>query len=987
MFSHLHVHTEYSALDGLSKIEDLIIRAKELGQNALAITDHGSTSGLFEAHQLSQKHDFKIIYGSEFYFENVGDSKRAGHLILLAKNNQGLENLYKLQSLAYTTNFYYKPRINLDMLRSMHEGLICLSACMANQIAQYIIADEEIMAMSHMYQLKEIFGDDFYLELQSSTLEEQIKINKVYADWYKRGLAKIVTTNDVHYTLKDDAYTHEVLLAIQQAKKMNDPKRWKFSSNDFWLKSEEEIVAELKYIDADIIADSFSYIQEIIDKCDVTFESGNFLPHYNDIQNPEDEDKLLEELVMEKYMTRIKERGEDNKEFFSDLCEELNVIKETGYSGYFLIVQEYANWARDNNILVGDGRGSGAGSKVAYTLGITEINPQKHSLLFERFLAIGREPDFDIDFSDINAVFGHLQDVYGPQNVARVGAFNRMTAKSAIRKVMGAFNQSMSEMSRVVGYLPQRLSFTLEEAMNESEELRDFFDSHKDWYKLVARLEGVMSHMSTHAGGVIICEDLMSKLPVLLDKDDNNKLVIGLDKKALESLGHYKFDILGLNSLTLLSQTLSNIDDKIDWFNVDYEDQNVYNMLCTGDVLGVFQLADQRDKVMQQQPRCFEDLIAINALIRPGVGDWNEYLYRRASADDYRTDRTPYLNSTHGVIVYQEQYLLLANTYAGWSIAYSDKAIRKNKDIINDIQLHQSFINDAIALGYDVNEIEIVWNQICEVVSSGYGFNRSHSTSYARLSFQTAYLKCYYPKEFYASLLTLDGDDTNKILNIKSQLDRLNIKLLHPDVNESGIEFKPTDEGILYRLTSINGVGGSTLYEINRLRPIDSLSDFMTRRIPKFVKITTLVNLIKSGCFDFEGKTRTELLQSITNNVELNTKKDYDYEKEALGFYLSDTPYEKFDTKDFKEYPDQTNVLTIVEVISVNVRFDKNGNEMAFVTGMNKHGSINMILFTKLWNTKGIKELMSVGGLVMVRGKKDKNSLLVNTVEEIIDIE
>lgn len=992
MFAHLHVHTEYSPLDGLSKIENLMIRAKELNQPAIAITDHGHSSGLFEAFELGKELGIKPILGSEFYFENKIDNKKNGHLILLAKNNTGLSNLFKLQSLAYMKNFYYKPRINMNMLKEHNEGLICLSACMANLMGRYIIEDENVLAMQHFYELKEIFNEDFYLEIQAISLEEQVKINKKYEEWFKEGMSNVVITNDVHYVLKEDYYVHEVLLAIQQRKKMSDPKRWKFPINDFWLKSEEEMINDLNYLESNTISNGLASIKNIIDSCNVTINSNDYLPKFNNkiIKNPskEEEDDMLEELVMEKYMTRIKERGENNKEFFSDLCKELDVIKKTGYSGYFLIVQEYANWARENNILVGDGRGSGAGSKVAYTLGITEINPQKYGLLFERFLSVGREPDFDIDFSDIDAVFKHLQELYGASNVARVGAFSRMTAKSAIRKVLGVFSYSQAEISKIVGMLPNRPSFTFDEALNENVELYNFFDNNKDLKNIIYKLEGIMSHMSTHAGGVIICNELENCLPIIKDKDDNTKMVIGLDKKSLEKLGHYKFDILGLNSLTLVDKTLSLIDEDINWFDVDFEDQNVYDMLCSGDVLGVFQLADQEEKVKEQQPRCFEDLIAINALIRPGVGDWNEYLSKRRSDKDSKTnDLLPYMQSTHGIIVYQEQYLLLANTYAGWDIAFSDKHIRKNKDINNDTELKTKFITDSFANGYKLDEAEQIWHDICKVVSSGYGFNRSHSTSYARLSFQTAYLKCYYPVRFYSALLTMDGDDTDKILRIKTQLDNLNIKLLPPDINKSKEEFIPTEDGILYRLNSIKGVGGSALYETNRLRPISSLDDFLKRRTPKFVKIDTIKNLIKSGCFDFEGKSRYELLQQLSDtlskNEEIKKKKDCEYDKEALGFYLTTTPYDKYDTPNLKEVAENANIATIGEISEVVERFDKKGNAMAFIKMVNKDGSFKVIAFSNVWSKEEYRKLLEVNSLVLIRGKMSKGSILLNQVEEI----
>jgi len=389
---HIHCHTEYSALDGMSKIEELILKAKGMGQSFLAITDHGCSSGLYDAYKLGQKHDFDILLGEEFYFENKGTARQIGHLILIAKNETGLENLYTLQHLAYE-NFYYRPRLNMDMLRQYSEGLVCTTACLANQVNQYIMAGEKHLATGHLKELQSIFGEDLYVELQSSTMPEVIQVNKELIDLCKNYNFKPIITNDVHYVEKDDYNVHEVVLAIQQKKKMDDAKRWKFPYNDYWLKSQEEMEEYVRYLANEDLHVCYGNINEIYEKCKgVNIASGHYLPTYQ-MMSKEEEDNMLESLTLEKYLSRIKDRGESNNEFYEDLQKELSVIKDTGYSGYFLIVQEYINWAKENGILVGDGRGSGAGSKVAYTIGITEVNPQKHDLLFERFLSPGRSPD------------------------------------------------------------------------------------------------------------------------------------------------------------------------------------------------------------------------------------------------------------------------------------------------------------------------------------------------------------------------------------------------------------------------------------------------------------------------------------------------------------------------------------------------------------------------------------------------------------------
>lgn len=979
---HIHTHTEYSPLDGLAKIEELVVRAKELGQSFIAITDHGSSTGLYEAAKIRDEYDFDILFGEEFYFENACSELKTGHLILIAKNKEGLRNIFRLQRLAYD-NVYYKPRINIEMLQAHSEGLICTTACIANQVGQFILRDEPHLALNHIIELQKIFGDDLYVELQSSTLENVIKVNKKLEEFCKDYNFKPIITTDIHYVRKEDYETHEVLLAIQQTKKINDPKRWSFETNDYWLKSEEEMLEYVPYLSEDTIAKCMENINEIHEKCEkVEFEAGNYLPELP-IESGLSADDELQVMTMECYRTRIANRNEQNKEFLSDLQKELEVIEETGYSGYFLIVQEYINWAKQNGIQVGDGRGSGAGSKVAYTIGITEINPQKYDLLFERFLAPGRVPDFDVDFSDIDAVFRHLQDVHGKDNVARVGAITRFTAKSAIRKVMSTYGFSQSEIAKVVALLPKRLNFTLEEALTESKELTKWFEKHENILNIVRNFEGKMEHFGTHAGGVVIYPNLTELLPVMNTSEDREKLIVALDKHAIEELGFYKFDILGLKSLILM-KNITEYTGEIDWTSVDFEDENVYKMLQQGDVLGVFQLSDQRDKVIEQKPETFEDLIAINALIRPGVGDWSEYIGRRNKrtecAENDRDDeyiRTPYLKSTSGIIVYQEQYLLLANTYAGWDIAYSDKHIRKNKNIATDVELKEKFYYDGQAKGYSIEELSSVWESICDVVSGGYGFNRSHSASYAKLSFQTAYMKYYYPKEFYAAYLTQNMDDETKMIEVINILKSLDIKMLPPDINNSTDVFIPLEEGIMFPLTVIKGVGGSAWYEINRLKPIKDFDDFLERRVKKFVKKTVIEALVKAGAFDYTGKERTELLKAF--NPDAQAAENYIYEKEALGFYLSESPFDKFKLTPYSDFKDGDYVKTIVEITSVDTRYDKNGNEMAFAVGTNKTDVIRMVIFSSVWK----KNSFEIGELLLVRGRKDKNSLLLNSIERL----
>lgn len=927
---------------------------------------------MFEAYELGIKHEFPVVLGSEFYFEGLKDERKLGHLILLAKNNKGFENLFRIQKEAYD-NMYYKPRVNMDMLNKYNEGLICTTACVANQISRCILNNDIVNALAHLIDLKQIFGDDLYIEVQSREHKDQKKVNEQLLKWSKEYKIKPIITTDIHYVNEEDSVVHEVLLAIQQQKKMSDKNRWHFEDNEYWLKTEEEMKRSVPYISNEDFNECFKNTCEIVDKCHVTIERKDHLPKF--LPTKEEEDEALHDLTMQKYLTRIKDRGECNDEFYQDLHKELDVIKETGYSGYFMIVQEYINWAKQNGILVGDGRGSGCGSKVVYDIGITEVNPQKYDLLFERFLSIGREPDIDSDFSDINAVFEHLQDRYGKDNVARVGAFNRFTCKSATRKVMSIYGFPQQEITKIVKMMPDRLHFTLEEAMNENKDFKKFMETHHNIYLCVNRFENIMSHLSTHAGGVVICEDLAGKLPLMKQSEDKDKWIIALDKHIVEDLNHYKFDILGLNSLSLLKDT-QDFTGIIDWSKVDFDDEKVYDMLCSGNVLGVFQLSEQQQKVMEQQPRNFDDLIAINALVRPGVADWSEYIARRTGKTEYDCYGS-YLESTHGLIVYQEQYLLLANQYAGWELAYSDKHIRKNNDIVNDIELKAKFINDGIQLEHSVELLEEIWNEIVNIVSGGYGFNKSHATSYAVIAFQTAYLKCYYPKEFYSAYLSMNVDDGTEIRKIKNELNKLHIKLLPPDINTSTDKFKPVNDGIQLALNSIKGVGGSVLYEVNRLKPIISFEDFMKRRIPKMVRITSLQALIKAGAFDFDNDNRYELLLKLDENA--TKQSNANYEKEAYGFYVTESPCDDIQYKSIDDVNASDVLTTVGEITSIREIRDKNGNEMAFVTAVNSKDILNLVVFASVWKNTDVQE----NDFVLIIGKKDRTSLLVNKLERL----
>lgn len=997
-FGHIHTHTEYSALDGMGKVEELILTAKELGQNFIAITDHGSTSALWEAQQAGDKHGIKVIHGCEYYYESERDGENS-HLLILAKNNEGLKNMFKMQEKAYVENFHKKPRINWEILQEHSEGLIVTSACLGSPFNQYLINGEVTEAKQWARKFKELFGEDFYIEIQPNQLPEQHLCNKYSIEIAKELGIEVVATNDVHYTLESDCFPHEVLLAMQVKKKMSDENRFKFPTNDFWLKSREEMVETFEGLPPDVVENALSNTQVIADKCNPRIEKGRYLPKFYDVPEGETQRSILERLVEE----GLEKRGYNNdQEYVKDTNNEIDIIDRNGYSGYFLIVQDFVTSAKRRNEVVGDGRGSGAGSKVAYITGITEIPPHEYDLLFERFMSDGRSPDFDVDFSDQDAVFEDLQQKYGHRNVARISAFGRMTPRAVIRRVMSAFEHPTYLLSELSKLVPE-LCKSMEDAYKASPELLEYKKKFKTEFEVIERLQNVISHETQHAGGVIIYPNLSEILPVLSRSDNREKLIVGFDKDMLEEMGHYKFDILGLETLPIVRRCLDSIREvegiDIDLSKINLEDQHVYDMLCSGDVSGVFQINQQAQKVIEQQPRNFRDLIAINALIRPGVGDWDEYVQRRRGKTWAKDPNRPWMHETMGTMTYQEQFLLDCHHLAGWSIAYADSKVRKNKDIRNDTELRNEFIHSVTLHGHQEEYAKKLWSEIEDAVDGGYSFNKSHSASYAMLSYQTAWLKCNYPLHFYASLMTgekTDGDGQSQIAGHIAECKARGISVLPPDINNSGDTFSVDKGSIRYRITTIKHVGSSAISHIEELRPIKSFDDFLERREKKHIRQNVFVNLIKAGVFDFDNPNRAELLWKLDmhNRTKTQIKEGYEcpahewndkikseWEREVLGMYLSSHPLEKYGFHSLDSFQDGQVCIQGGEVTDMRVFKDKNQNEMAFVTIDTLYGNVKCIVFASTWKYNNIRELFQIGNTLLIKGKRSANDMIVNGVE------
>ena len=999
MFGHVHVHTEYSTLDGMCKIRELLQKAKDMGHSFIAITDHGSTSGLWYAQKLGDEIGIKILLGTEFYYERENDGKN-GHLIAIAKNDKGLENLFRLQEFAFVSNFYKKPRINFDILAKYKEGLIISSACLASTFSQFIMEGElqQAKEWARFFQLE--FGDDFYLEVQANSIPIQAIVNKETQRIADALGIKVIATNDVHYVLKEDHYAHEVLLALQINKKMSDPKRFKFDTQDFWLKSDDEMLRSIYGLTLDEAYQALSSTQLVADKCSARLCKGNHLPEYYDIPIG----KTAREILVGNVIDGAKrENLHKDKSFMGEVQHEINVIDRNGYSGYFLIVADFVDTARKRGNIVGDGRGSGAGCKVAWLTGIHKIPPQKYDLLFERFLADGREPDFDVDFSDQDAVFADLASKYGEENVARIIAFGTLTPRAVCRKILSCFEHPISLISIISKLIPD-LCPTLAEAIKASPGLLVYVKQYPVEFGIIERLEGIVSHESQHAGGVIICKDLSSHLPVKTVGEDRTKRIVAFDKYMVDELGHFKFDILGLETLPIIKRCLDSIEattgKAINLHTIDMEDQNVYDMLCKGDVSGVFQLANQASKIIEQQPRSFRDLIAINALIRPGTGDWKEYIERRKGKKwSVHPDRLEYMKETEGLITYQEQFLLDAKTLAGWEIAYADKHLRKNKNIRNDHELHGLFTSNAQARGYNLDEVELVWNEIEDSVDGGYTFNKSHSASYAVISFQTSYLKYYYPDHFYASMMSsckTDGSGQAEVSGYVAECKQRGIVICPPDINRSGENFTVTSEGINYRITTIRHVGDSAIRSILKLRPITSFEDFMLRREKRHIKGNVVVSMVKAGCFDEINPNRAELLQvfDMSKRTKTQIKEEYlcedyewsdkvkaEWEKESLGMYLSIHPMERYGFKPLSSFGEGKDALQGGEIYDIGVFNDKKGNEMAFVHISTLFGNVKCLVFSSTWARSKVREVLQVDKLILVKGRRSGDAIILNEIE------
>lgn len=947
-FTHLHVHTEYSLLDGSSKIKELIKRVKELGMDSIAITDHGVMYGVVDFFKVAKENGIKPIIGCEVY---VAPRKRTDkeshidasyfHLVLLAENDTGYKNLMKLVSKGFTEGFYYKPRIDVDLLKEYHEGLIGLSACLAGPVATSILNTSYEKAKEVALMYNEIFGvGNFYLELQDHGYKEQTQVNQELIRLSKETNIPLVATNDIHYTYKEDYEPHDILLCIQTNRKVNDEDRMKYNGAEFYVKSPEEMYRLFPYA-----KEALTNTNIIANRCNVDFEFGNVkLPKF-DVPDASDSRTYLREICYQ----GLEERYNNHTQDLKDRLEyELSVIEKMGYVDYFLIVWDFIKYAKDNGIMVGPGRGSAAGSIIAYCLRITDIDPIKYNLLFERFLNPERVsmPDIDIDFcyERRQEVIDYVVDKYGDDKVAQIITFGTMSARAVIRDVGRAIDLPYAMVDKVAKMIPTELGITIEKALKLNTELNTLYQSDHQVKYLIdmsLRLEGLPRHSSTHAAGVVICEEpVMEYVPLNLNDES---ITTQFTMTTLEELGLLKMDFLGLRTLTVIQNTIKQIifnqGSNINIDDIDYEDKSVYDLIGSGRTEGIFQLesAGMKSFMKELKPKNLEDIIAGISLYRPGPMDFiPKYIKGKNNPDEieYNCKELEHiLEPTYGCIVYQEQVMQIVRDLAGYTLGRSDlvrRAMSKKKSTVMEKE-RQNFIygnKEENVIGCINNGIEEkVANKIYDemIDFAKYAFNKSHAACYAVIAYQTAYFKRYYPVEFMAALLTSIMDNSVKVSEYIITCRNMGIELLPPDINEGYANFSVDNKKIRYGLAAIKNVGKSAIdsmvNERNRGGKFTTITNFCERLQSKDLNKRVIESLIKAGAFDSLGGTRKQYMQGykvILDSVTQTKKRSIDGQINLFDLG-NDTTKDQFEEQlpDVGEFPEEAFLTNEKEVLGI----------------------------------------------------------------------
>ena len=917
-FVHLHIHSEFSLLDGANRIKDLPVRAKELGMKAMAITDHGVMYGVIDFYKACKKEGIKPIIGCEVYVaprsrlnKEPNIDNKYNHLILLAKDNQGYKNLSKLVSIGFTEGYYYKPRIDLEVLEKYHEGLICLSGCLAGSVNQALLNGQNEKAEEIALWHKKVFGEDYYIEIQNNGIKEQVLANQKLIQLARKLDIPIVATNDAHYLKKEDAYNHEILLCIQTGKRMSDEDRMKFDTDELYVKSPQEMS---DYFSA--FPDAIENTVKIADKCNVEFEFGHtILPNYDvPPQYPTHYD-FLKELCDKGLKKRYGEHPSD--EVLKRAEYEIGIIKKMGYVDYYLIVWDFIHYAKSQGIPVGPGRGSGAGSILAYAIEITDIDPMKYGLLFERFLNPERisMPDFDVDFcyERRQEVIDYVSEKYGHDHVSQIITFGTMAAKMVIRDVARVLDYPYADADKLAKMIPNEIHITIKKALEQNKELEEAYENDEQVHKILdiaMALEGMPRQASTHACGVVITKEPVDTYVPLYVRD--GQISTQYIMTTLEELGLLKMDFLGLRTLTVIQDTINLVEKgrgiKVE-FDKDMSDPKVYKLWQDGNTSGIFQFESQgmTNFMKELKPDCLEDLIAGVSLYRPGPMDQipryikgkqnpghNEYTHPRLE---------PILNVTYGCMVYQEQVMQIVRDLAGYSLGRADLVRRamgkkkldvmaKEREVFINGQVDENgnvIVPGCVRNGIDAESANKIFDEMAEFAK--YAFNKSHAACYAVVAYRTAYLKAYYPAEFMASMLNSFLGNLDKVPEYIDECKRLGIEILKPDINKSSAKF--TVEGInsgddskaqigkiRFGLGSIKNVGlqpvNNIIAERDANGPFKSFTDFCERVSGEAVNKKCIESLIKAGTFSEFPETRATLLASfelITDTIQSYNKK------------------------------------------------------------------------------------------------------------------
>ena len=1031
-FAHLHVHTEYSLLDGSNKIKECVARVKELGMNSVAITDHGVMYGVIDFYRAAKAAGIHPVLGSEVYVApgsrfskepGQGNEDRYYHLVLLAENDTGYHNLMKIVSRGFTEGYYYKPRVDLEVLEEFHEGIIALSACLAGEVQRYVARGLYEEGKEAALRYEHIFGKgNFFLELQDHGIAEQQLVNQGLLRMSRETGIPLVATNDVHYTYADDVKPHDILLCLQTGKKLADEDRMRYEGGQYYIKSEEEMKALFPYA-----LEALENTQKIADRCQVEIEFGvTKLPKY-DVPDGWTSWEYLNKLCHEGLAERYQPASE---ELTTRLDYELSVIKTMGYVDYFLIVWDFIKYAKDHGIMVGPGRGSAAGSLVSYCLGITTIDPIRYQLLFERFLNPERVsmPDIDVDFEPEGrqAMIEYVSRKYGADCVVQIVTFGTLAARGVIRDVGRVMDLPYAFVDSIAKMVPQELNITLDKALAANGEFRKLYQEDEQVQELVdmsKRLEGLPRHTSMHAAGVVISQKSVDEyVPLSLGSD--GAVVTQFTMTTLEELGLLKMDFLGLRNLTVIRDAVEmigkDIGKALDLNQIDYDDKKVLDYIGTGKTDGIFQLesAGMKSFMKELKPYSLEDIIAGIALYRPGPMDFiPQYIKGKNNRDDIIYDcpqLEPILEPTYGCIVYQEQVMQIVRDLAGYTLGRSDllrRAMSKKKGEVMQRE-RQNFVygNEeegvpgCIKNGIDEATANKIYDEMIDFAK--YAFNKSHAAAYAVVSYQTAYLKYYYPVEFMAALLTSVIDNSGKVAEYIYSCRQMGIQILPPDINKSVGTFSVENGNIRFGLTAIKSVGRPVIQAIIEERKergeFKHLKDFIERMGGREVNKRTIENFIKAGVFDSLGGTRKQFMMiyiqimdqvnqerkySMTGQMSLfdlvddEQKKEFEiplpkvgeyekenklaFEKEVLGVYLTGHPLEDYEEKwkksisrttlDF-QIDDETGRSRVHDgakeivggmITNKTIKYTRNNKTMAFLTIEDLMGTVEVVVFPR----------------------------------------